>query len=544
VLRLQPRFDNSVEAVSPPCQRTFGIVARAPCAGKRSADKLIQDRMRYALVCASMSFILGLGLGLGAGKAIPVFVPLSIAGAAAGLALLGGRVRWTRWLLFAAICMLGVVRSASIDPFPSWLSLRAQGLREVTGTVVSYPSLGEDHVAFTLRADQLPGALRVTWFPSQRTTSRVYYGDRLALVGSVRLPEVFSGFDYPAYLANQGIFATMFVDGDASVSYAGAAGNLMLRLGDRVRQSLLRRLEDSLGPREVGLAQGLLLGDRAALSDDVEDAFRRTGLMHVLAVSGLHLGIVLAGAWFALRRAGVRSAVAYPVVGLLVLLVLWIVGPRVSLVRASLLFAFLGMGSVLADLGLILRRTVNPLNGLAAAAVVILAMRPTELFEAGFQLSFAATAGILIVVSSGFRGRWQQWIHCVSDRTGRLAPLVRYALTLIAISAAAQASVAPVVAWHFGTFHPLQLGLNLVVVPTVTLALWVGLPGILLLASTGAASCVAPFGWLLRALSWTVETSARIPVVEYSVSQWFGLWLAALVVFLLLALRYSSDESS
>lgn len=266
--------------------------------------------------------------------------------------------------------------------------------------------------------------------------------------------------------------------------------------------------------------------------------------MHVLAVSGLHLGIVLAGAWFALRRAGVRSAVAYPVVGLLVLLVLWIVGPRVSLVRASLLFAFLGLGSVLADLGLILRRTVDPLNGLAAAAVVILALRPTELYEAGFQLSFAATAGILIVVSSGFRGRWQRWIRSVSDRSGRLAPFVRYALTLIAISAAAQASVAPVVAWHFGTFHPLQLGLNLFVVPLVTLALWIGLPGILLLASTGAVFCVAPFGWLMRALSWIVEMSARIPLVECSVSRWFGLWLAALVAFLLLALRYTSDSSS
>jgi competence protein ComEC len=404
--------------------------------------------------------------------------------------------------------------------------------------------LGEDRVTFTLRADQLPGALHVTWFSCPPMISRVQYGDRLALAGSVRLPEAFSGFDYPAYLANRGIFATMIVDGDESVCHKGVAGSPTLRLGDRVRQSLLRVLQDALGPREVGLAQGLLLGDRTALSDDVEDAFRRTGLMHVLAVSGLHLGIILAGAWFALRRAGVRAAVAYPVVGLLVLLVLWIVGPRVSLVRASLLFAFLGLGSVLADLGLILRRSVDPLNGLAAAALVILAMRPTELFEAGFQLSFAATAGILIVVSSGFRGRWQPWIRCVSEKSGRLAPLVRYALTLIAISAAAQASVAPVVAWHFGTFHPLQLGLNLIVVPIVTLALWIGLPGILLLASTGVGVCVAPFGWVLRALSWIVEVTARIPVVECAVSRWFGLWSAALVAFLLLAARYASDESS
>jgi len=266
--------------------------------------------------------------------------------------------------------------------------------------------------------------------------------------------------------------------------------------------------------------------------------------MHVLAVSGLHLGIVLAGAWLALRRAGVRAAVAYPVVGLLVLLVLWIVGPRVSLVRASLLFVFLGLGSVLADLGLILRRSVDPLNGLAVAAIVILAMRPTELFEAGFQLTFAATAGILIVVSPGFRGRWQRWIERIAGKSRSAAPLVRYALTLIVISAAAQAGVAPVVGWHFGTFHPLQLGLNLLVVPLVTLALWIGLPVILLLALGSAGFCAAPFGWVLRALSWIVEAAARIPLVECAVSRWFGLWLIALVALVLLALRYAADSSS
>ena len=78
MLRLQPRFDNSVEAMSPPCQRTFGIVAGEPCAGKPTADNLIQDLMRHMLVCASLSFIFGLGLGLGPGKALPPFVPLSM----------------------------------------------------------------------------------------------------------------------------------------------------------------------------------------------------------------------------------------------------------------------------------------------------------------------------------------------------------------------------------------------------------------------------------------------------------------------------------
>ncbi|MFC2077732.1 ComEC/Rec2 family competence protein [Candidatus Bipolaricaulota bacterium] len=500
--------------------------------------------MRYALVRASLLFVLGIGVSLAVGEALPALVPWSVAAALTIGAIASQRTSWGRRLLFAAVLALGIARGIPEEPFPSWLILRAQGLTEVTGIVVSYPSLGEDHVVFTLRPDVLPAALRVTWFRTGGTDKAVHYGDRLTVTGSVRLPEAFDGFDYPAYLARRGIFATMTADENGLVFHDGVGGSAILRLGDRVRQSILRRLEEALGPEEVGLAQGLLFGDRAALSDEVEGAFQRTGLMHVLAVSGLHLGIVLAGLWFALRWLRTRPAVAYPIVGLVVLLVLWVVGPRVSLLRASLLFAFLGLGSVLADLSLILRRTVDPLNGLAAAGLILLALRPVELMDAGFQLSFAATAGILVAVSEGSRHRWTAWIDGVSDRTGLLRRPVRAALVAIVISTAAQACVAPVVAWHFGTFHPSLIGFNLVVVPLVTLALWAGLPGLLLFAAGAPALGVAPFGWSLQALSWSVQTLARTPLAEFSIPRWMSVWLAALVLFLFAAVGYSEESSS
>lgn len=489
--------------------------------------------MRYNLVRASVLFAVGTGLGLCLGDILPDLFPW-IAGVVLVTAAFFGRgTRWCRIALLVTIFVLGAVLSMRNAPFPTWLLLRAQGLQEVTGMVVSYPSLGEDYLTFTFRPDTLPADLRVTWFANAGADAAAHYGDRLTLEGPVRLPEPFDGFDYPAYLARRGIFASMTVDEGGGRLHPDVGGSPILRLGDRVRQSILRLLRETLGADAVGLAQGLLFGDRAALDEDVEDAFRRTGLMHVLAVSGLHLGIVLAGVWFMLRRARLRPLVAYPVVGVLVLLVLWIVGPRVSLIRASLLFAFLCLGSVLADLGLILRRSIDPLNGLAAAAVVILALRPTQLLDVGFQLSFAATAGILIVVSSGFRSRWEPWVERVSGRWRAPGRIVRIVLTSIVISAAAQAAVAPVVAWHFGTFHPLLIGFNLIVVPLVTLALWLGLPGILLLGLGAPSFVVAPFGWALRALSASVGVLARLPLAELSVPRWLGLWLGAMVGYVL-----------
>lgn len=500
--------------------------------------------MRYCVVAVFCSFGAGIALGLALSDDVPSLIPLTLSAIVTLAALAARNEMLRRWLVLLAVCGLGLARAAAVDPFPLWSKLRAQGLQEVTGSVTSYPSLGEDHITFTLRVDALPGALRVTWFLPEESVRSVHYGNRLTLVGSVRLPEAFDGFDYPAYLAGRGILATMLVGEDGLLTETGVSGSPILQLGDRVRQSALRSLRIALNGAEIGLAQGLLFGDRAALSEEIEEAFRKTGLMHVLAVSGLHLGIVLAAVWFVLRRTGVRPAIAYPIVGVLVLLVLWIVGPRISLVRASLLFAFLALGSVFADFGWILRRSVRPMNGLAAAAVIILALRPTDLTDAGFQLTFAATAGILIVVSPTVRARWEASVERIARRSGALAPLTRHALTAILISAAAQAAVVPVVAWHFGTFHPLLVALNLIVVPLVTIALWVGLPGILLTSLGARVFCALPFGWALRGLSGAVEAFARIPFVEFTVPPNFGLWTAALVGFLLLAVHYSSDSSS
>ena len=471
-------------------------------------------------------------------------VPIGIAALFGGLSLLRQSPIRRRRLLLAAVFALGVARGACPSgSFPPWLLLRAQGIEEVSGTVTSYPSLGDGYVSFTLQPDHLPAAIRVTWFPSEDALQRVYVGDRVVVRGSVRLPESFDGFDYPAYLARRWIFATLFADGDGALERTGASGSTWLRAGDRLRQSILARLESVLGDEAVALAQGLLFGDRTALTDDVEEAFRRTGLMHVLAVSGLHLGILLAAAWLLLRRIGVRPAVAYPVVAILVAVFLWIVGPRVSLLRAALLFAFVGAGSVLADLGLVLRRTVRPLNGLAAAGLVLLGIHPADLFDVGFQLSFAATTGILFAVAPGVREGWAAWVTRVAKRGGLLNPVLRSALNTLVVSVAAQAAVTPILAWHFGGFHPLLVGLNLLVIPLVTMALWVGFPTALLAAAGAPGLLAIPFEGALRALSGLVGAFSRLPWVELPVAPWFGLWAAAMVLFLVVTWRYASGSS-
>jgi competence protein ComEC len=484
--------------------------------------------MTYSIIHIMVAYATGAGIGI----QIPLFLPpATVYGAAAALlvlSVLGGRRR-RRLLsgLLVSIALLGFMRAQAVK-LPETLYRRASYLTEVTGTIVSYPELARDSTAFEFAPDHLPGKIRITCFWNDTEPARLFYGDRLFLTGKVRIPERFGEFDYRAYLARRGIFATMTVEGKTGAERIGTGGNTAMRWGDRTRQRLFAELEESFSPVEAGLVRSLLLGERSALEPELEEGFRRTGLMHLLAVSGLHLSVFLAGFWALLRLSGLRPALTYPVIGLFVLGALWVVGPRVSLIRAALLFAFLGFGSVLADLGATLRCWVRPSRGLAAAALVILAVRPGALFDAGFQLSFGATGGILFVL----RRSSTLW-NWMNERMGGGARrrILHYPFTLLLVSAAAQMGALPFMLYHFATFHPYILLANLIAIPLVTGVLWISVFTVICLCVSGTSLMTTLLQSVLRSLIGVVEWLAALPGCQLAAPPWMGIWVGGMVCY-------------
>jgi competence protein ComEC len=485
----------------------------------------------------ALVFAAGIATGTALGPDLPIAVPLSVAAGATALALRRSRARYA-WF---AVAILSFGTSIALCPaeFPSWLLTRTSGLREITGTVVSYPEWGGNRVRFVLRPESLPGRVLVDWRRADSDPPDLFYGDRVVVSGTARLPEVFDGFDYPSYLHRQGIFATVFAE---SCVVTGVSTG-WLRAGDVLRQRLLERLSDRLSASELALAQSLFFGDRSALDDEVETAFSRSGMMHLLAVSGLHLGILLAGFWFVLRRLGLRPAVSYPVVACVALAFLWLVGPRVSLLRASLLFCFLASGSVLADLGWILRRSIRPLDGLAAAAILLLILRPSSLLDVGFQLTFAATWALLWI------GRMPRWKAARERWSLRHAARCRWPLRrggeLLLVSLSAQAGAAPVIALHFGALHPWSALAGLAAIPLAAASLWFGLLTVLLSSVPVLGQVTArTLGGCLAALTWAIGTFGALPGSEIAVSPVLGVWMIGATLFLLLGANYSSSVDS
>ena len=330
------------------------------------------------------------------------------------------------------------------------------------------------------------------------------YGDRLTVEGQLRRPSSARNpgtFDHRAYLLRRGIFGLMFVrDAAQIVALEEDQGAFLF---ERAVIPLRRSVRASIGRNLLGASRalliGVLLGDRSGVPEDLEEAFEAAGVIHVLAVSGLHVGLVagllLGGIGLFSRSRGITVGIVLPALLLYALMA----GLRPSVVRASLMFGLLLVARAL-------ERDTDAMNVLGVAALVILGISPQSLFDAGFQLSFAATLAIVALhrpifrlLSHRSRGGgtwWKTWIALP-----------------VAVSLAAQLGTAPIVAYHFSRLAPSSLFANLAVVPMIGGIVALGLAAALFGPwLPGIATLFNATNWLLlQALMGTVRAVSSIP---------------------------------
>ena len=265
------------------------------------------------------------------------------------------------------------------------------------------------------------------------------------------------------------------------------------RLAAAARSEVSRLLDEvaaSRGGPGVGLARALVLGDRTALSKDQMRLARVTGSVHLLAVSGLHLGLLAAFAfgitaplWRGVRLAGAAVAM---VGGWL------LVGPEAAVSRALLM----GLWMIGA---LALRRAPRPLNALAGSTALLLLWRPGRLGDLGFQLSVAATAALIVVLPVLAR-RWTAWLPRKRRRSSRL----KVVLWSLAASVSAQLAAGPWLWPVTALAHPWAPLLDLLAVPWLSLVLaaaWGAVAWGLVLQVAGGSEWSSwlrdgPFAWI------------------------------------------------
>jgi len=255
-------------------------------------------------------------------------------------------------------------------------------------------------------------------------------------------------------------------------------------------QLLVQRLQEAgLQGEPLALSAALLLGQRDLIEHTTRQAFSRVGASHLLALSGMHLGILYGLLHLLLlrwRRGDSWRWYLLPPVLLCIWGYAFLAGLPLSLVRAAVMLSVFTIGTLA-------QRQTSSLHLLSLSALVILLVSPRALWDVGFQLSFLAVLFIILLLLP-----WRD-----SMRALPLHPVWE----MLGVSLAAQVGTAPLVAFYFHTLPLTGFLLSLVLVPFTTLIIWLGLLTLLL--------PIAPLAWLLthclQAQSWIIHQWGQIP---------------------------------
>ncbi|SDQ06420.1 competence protein ComEC [Flagellimonas zhangzhouensis] len=278
-------------------------------------------------------------------------------------------------------------------------------------------------------------------------------------VETIRSPLNPNQFDYKAYLQKQGISHQIRADEKAILLVEDASKTLVGRASN-FREHIISKLKAyDFGTEELGVIEALLLGKRDDISETTYNNYINAGAVHILAVSGLHVGILLLILQF-LCSPLEQLPKGKTLKMILVIALLWsyafVAGLSPSIVRAVTMFSFLAYA-------IHLNRPTNSFNIIALSMLFILLMKPLFLFQVGFQMSYAAVIAIV-------------WIYPKLQRFWFPDNIfVRKVWQLLSVSAAAQLGVLPISLFYFHQFPALFFVSNLLVIPFLGLILGLGI---------------------------------------------------------------------
>lgn len=321
----------------------------------------------------------------------------------------------------------------------------------------------------------------------------MHAGDTLIAATRIRHIDSIGHFDYRKYLLRQGIIGSAYVyryEHRPAPSYSIP-----------LQKKLYLRLADSgLTGDELATVGALTLGYKEDLDPTLTRRFQTSGAAHVLAVSGLHTGIIYA-LIIGLLTLGGRIRPYYEnhwgrrLISLTVIAVMWgyawLTGLTPSVVRAVVMVTLVEVGRMA------YRQSVS-LNTIASAAVLILLVRPLDLWSAGFQLSFAATTAIVLLAKE-----CERLFHLKNLKSMSGKVYVAWLLGTVLISIAAQFGILPLTMYYYGYVSTYFLLTNLIVMPIVTLLVPCGLVSIAL----GGSAVGVWWTKITFGLSWLMNHS-------------------------------------
>ncbi len=493
------------------------------------------------LILLSTAWVAGIYLG----TRFELPLVLLLAGLAP-LPLLLFSQKYRKWIIISSLSLLALFTAAcyayqslNIVDAGDLHFYNDRGTVDIRGVIARDPEISDRSTRLHFSAAEIH--TEDEWRPVEGNAllfvprySTYKYGDQLHVTGVLETPPPLDDFDYRGYLAHQGIYSTMLYP-QIEIKARGAASKPLAWIYE-LRAHLAQKLAEVLPEPQASLAQGILLGIRENIPQSVREDFTRTGTAHLLAISGLHLGIVAGimlslGLWLFGRRHYLYVWLALAVIWLYALLT----GMHPPVVR----------GAIMASLFLaaeLLGRQRSAITALTFAAAIMVGISPYILGDAAFHLSFLAMAG-LVFLFPAFRSVGKAVIRKSIGEEGIAVTAAAFIFDSLSVTMAAVIAVWPAVAYYFGIISfagPLATFLLLPALPVVIL---VGaMSGMIGLAFLPAGQVIGWLAWLflsyvLYVVSWLASSPLAFIEVGKVAPAWLWLYYTVLTAVIILGRR-------
>lgn len=331
---------------------------------------------------------------------------------------------------------------------------------ELVGVVEEVKKRKDDYTGYVLKAKEIVKGdrtlkLNENLYLAVVGESNYEIGDILKFRALVKIPEENTNhglFNYRRYLKSSFIYTTYSADSFA-VSKIGRNGSFGYSIKRGFRSYVEKAIYSNLDEENADLLSSVILADYNYIDDGVSESYRKLGLSHLLAVSGLHITIIVGLFVFIFSNLGVKREPLTIITLISLWLYAYIIGFPPSVVRA-------GIMTSLMMIAFLLREPYSMENSCFLAAFIILLINPYELFNTGFQLSFGATFSIA---------------YLTRPLKSLLYPAKSFLLDAFYVTLAVQIGILPIIIYHYSYFNPVNVLTNIIVTPIFTLVLWLAI---------------------------------------------------------------------
>ena len=340
----------------------------------------------------------------------------------------------------------------------------------------------------------------IAYFSKEEFDSTITTGDQLVIL--TKPQEIRNSgnpfeIDYQSMMHRNGIWLSTYLPKGTYLK-TGNHSNRLIFIAEQFRDKLISMLTVAIPQKEErSVVSALTLGYRAEIDQDTLDYFASTGAMHVLSVSGLHVALIyfILGFFLSFLKRGRTGIIIFSIV---MILFLWfyafLTGFSAAVQRATVMFSFVVIGNSL-------RRQVNIYNSLTASAFFQILLNPDVIFDIGFQLSYLAVLGIVLIQPT------------LNNLIVLSNPILKWCWSLFTVSIAAQLITFPLGLFYFNQFPNLFWLSSYVVIPVTTVIIWLTL----------AFFIISPFHGFAMMIGWIIQKSTHIMLLSLKAMDAFPL---------------------